>query len=145
MGWAGSVGRMRRSGWRSSQACWSAPVSISVLHSRERPTPPHEFHMTGQLLPRMAYMVAVQILQWACGAKFWTGVRRACGAKFCTGIRRKILNRRAAQKFSPAYGAKICTSMRRKILQRRTVQNFELVYGSTILCRSIWLYTTGRE
>ena len=99
MEWAGSVGRMRRSGWRSSQACWSAPVSISLLHSQERPTPPHEFHMTGQLLPRMAYMVAVQILQWACGAKFWTGVRRACGTKFCSGVRCKILNRRTGQQF----------------------------------------------
>ena len=148
MGWAGSVGRMRRSGWRSSQACWSAPVSISVLHSREWPTPPHEFHMTGQLLPRMAYMVAVQILQWVCGAKFWTGVRRACGAKFCSGVQCKILNWRAAQNFAPAYGAKFWTGVRRKILHQRTAQKFVPACGakfcSGVRCK-ILNWRTGQQ
>ena len=94
-----------------------------------------------KILNRRAAGLRRKILQW-CTVQ---NSELACGAKFCTGIRHKILNRRAAQNFAPAYGAKFCTSMRRKILQRRTVQNFEPAYRSTILCRSIWLYTTGRE
>ena len=129
MGWAGSVGRMRRSGAEQPGMLVCSCFHIRIAFTGAADSPAWVSYDRAIVAPHGLY---------GCGANFALGVRCKILNRHAAGLRRKILQRCTAQNFELACGAKFCTGVRRKNLYRHAAQNFAAAYG-TKFWTGVWV------